>query len=204
MDGLKQTDAAGKSRGEHHDHWTIAQVGKAASPTGALAPGRCTIMRVARAQPAEGKCHREEQDTAGQGRGAPIEPLDQEVNQRWRKHRAQRRGRLDHADGEPTTIGFVVLGDKERNDDESGRPLRQADENPVRERELPQVLRKPHAEKTGRHEEDPWKNDSARAQIVGQFAEEDAAYSPAEHAEHVRHGGGGPRPAEFRLDGSQK
>ena len=52
MYGLKQSYAAGKSRREHHDHRTIAQVGKAASPTCAIPPGSCNIIRVARTQPA--------------------------------------------------------------------------------------------------------------------------------------------------------
>jgi hypothetical protein len=65
-------------------------------------------------------------------------------------------------------------------------------------------LRKAHAEKTSRHEKNPCKNDRAGTQVVGQFTKEDAAYSPAEHAKHVRHRGGGPRPPEFRLDGPQK
>ena len=39
---------------------------------------------------------------------------------------------------------------------------------------------------------------------VGQFAEEDAANSPTEHAEHVRQRGRGARPAEARLYGPEK
>ena len=202
MHGLKQTYAAGKSRGEQQDHRTIAQVRKTACPTCALPPGGRNIIRVARAEPAEGKSHRQQQDTAGQSGGAPIEPLDQEVKQRGKEHRAQRRGRLYDTNSEPSSIGFVVLGDQERDDHESGRSLRQPDQNPVRERQLPQVLRKAHTEKTSGHQKNPGKNDPAGAQIVGQFTKEDTADSPAEHAEHVRHRGNGPRPAEFRLNGS--
>jgi hypothetical protein len=51
MHGLKQSYAAGKSRREHHDHRTIAQVRKAASPTCAIPRGSCNIIRVPRAQP---------------------------------------------------------------------------------------------------------------------------------------------------------
>ena len=111
---------------------------------------------------------------------------------------------MNDANGQPSTIRFIVLGDKQRDDDESGRSLGQADGDAVEERQLPQVLRKAHAEKTSRHEKNPCKNDPARTQVVGQFTKEDAAYSPAEHTKHVRYRGGGPRPAELRLDGSQK
>ena len=204
MHGLKQTYTAGKSRREHHDHRTIAQVGKAACPSRSIPPAGRGIDRIARAEPSQGKCHRKQQDTAGQCRGAPIEPFDQEVKQ-WRKEkRAQRRGRLYDANGEPAAIGLVVLGDQQRDDHQSAGAFGQADHDAVGERQLPQILRKGHAEKAGRHEQNPWKNDAARAQVVGPFTKEDAAHSPAEHAKHVRQRGRRARPAEFRLDGPQK
>jgi hypothetical protein len=82
MYGLKQTYAARKSRREQQDYRTIAQVRKTFSPTCPIAPGVRGIIRIARTEPTEGKCQRQQQDTTGEGGGTPIEPFDQEVKQR--------------------------------------------------------------------------------------------------------------------------
>jgi hypothetical protein len=82
MYGLEQTYTARKSRCEQQDHRTITQLRKTFSPTYPIAPGGRGIIRIARTEPTERKCQRQQQDTTGEGGGAPIEPFDQEVKQR--------------------------------------------------------------------------------------------------------------------------
>jgi hypothetical protein len=204
MDGLKQGYTTGKSRSEHQEHRAIAEVGKAACPTRTVVPANRNVIRVSRAQPAEGKCNRNEQDTTGQRSGTPVERLDQEIDH-WRKEeRAKWRGGLNDTNGEPPILCVVMLRYQERDDNESTSSLRQSNHNPVPEGELPQVLRNAHAKEAGRHEENPTKNNRARTEIIGQFTEQHAADAPTEHAEHIRHRNHRPRPAEFGFDRLEK
>ena len=162
------------------------------------------IIRVAGAQPAEGKCNRNEQDTARQRSGAPVVRLDQKIKHRGKEKRAQRRSGLNYTNGKTPILCVVMLRYEERDDHEATGSLRQPDHDPVPEGELPQILRYAHAKETGRHEENSSKNDPARTEIVGQFTEQHAADAPAEHAKHVGHRNHCARPAESGFDGLEK
>src|SRR5207247_8875666 len=139
-----------------------APIGEPASPTRRVTPASQKGTRDARPEPRERQRNRNEQETARQRSGTPVERLDQKIKRRGKEERTQGRGRLNYTNGQPPFLCVVMLRDEERNDHESTSSHRHPDHNPVREGQLPQILRKAHAEETGRHEENSSENDPYR------------------------------------------